>query len=695
VVPVRPDDGGSARERLRGALGRALYSGWYIVGSPTPPTGDSVAASRIIGREHVAQLEAARTNTRTLREGLPLYEINGDTATFGVLGLRMTAPLSELVTDGPRVPGATVGVWMPNERRASAPGFWLMFGRVHPPDLDDSRIVRVYWNLCADGAPKLVRALGAGLDDAGVGYRLKLLSAPHHYRKRTDTAVLYLERNDWEAGAEAIARAQHAVAQWLDPETPVFTRRIAPGLATADDPGGAVSFGQHRCGLVADGLIRVWEEGRTTIRDRVAAIEAAFEAASIDLARPHLQPGSTDLPELPIAPRRAARPNRPPSLEVARTICRQIADQAQWHEDRCGWLAPMILPHPEGGFEQGWGSLSPDLYDGSAGVALALAEVASACGDDLLARTALAAIRAAVRRAHETPPLGLFEGRAGIQIASARVARLLGGTPIEMVDETPEPEARFDLLGGTAGAIVADLALERKPETAIKNGEALLAVATRETNPCGLSRGSAGIGLALAELAGRTGRAAFRRGALDAFANERIHFDRTFQNWSSTPQRDGPDDIPPSFRATWCEGAGGIALSRLRAWELLGDDVLRDEAFTALRTTERVTRAWLRSGCWNFTLCHGLAGNAEILRLGAEIHPAGLALADEVMRAGAQRITARGRQWPCGVPDGEPPSLMNGLAGIAHAYLRLHDPTVPSVLLPRAGSFAPASAGPG
>jgi hypothetical protein len=39
--------------------------------------------------------------------------------------------------------------------------------------------------------------------------------------------------------------------------------------------------------------------------------------------------------------------------------------------------------------------------------------------------------------------------------------------------------------------------------------------------------------------------------------------------------------------------------------------------------------------------------------------------------------------WPCGVPGGgESPSLMLGLAGIGHFYLRLYDPaSVPSVLL--------------
>ena|SRR6266850_6755916 len=90
-----------------------------------------------------------------------------------------------------------------------------------------------------------------------------------------------------------------------------------------------------------------------------------------------------------------------------------------------------------------------------------------------------------------------------------------------------------------------------------------------------------------------------------------------------------------------------------------------------------------KSGDYSFCLCHGMAGNAEIL---VQIHDltgrtglreAAIALADEGMR----RHHGSGT-WPCGIPQGgESPSLLPGLAGIGYFYLRLHDPSIPSPLM--------------
>lgn len=52
------------------------------------------------------------------------------------------------------------------------------------------------------------------------------------------------------------------------------------------------------------------------------------------------------------------------------------------------------------------------------------------------------------------------------------------------------------------------------------------------------------------------------------------------------------------------------------------------------------------------------------------------------------RYGAGERPWPCGAHSGEVPGLMLGLAGIGHAFLRLHDAAVPSVLMFRADAPA-------
>jgi lantibiotic modifying enzyme len=152
----------------------------------------------------------------------------------------------------------------------------------------------------------------------------------------------------------------------------------------------------------------------------------------------------------------------------------------------------------------------------------------------------------------------------------------------------------------------------------------------------------------------------------------------------------------PGYAVAWCHGAPGIGLSRLRAYEILGSDTARHEAEAAVRSTMRVLTHPAFGPQSDYALCHGRAGNAELLIHAAE------ALGDETARAAAETVGHQGIEafcrhdlpWPCGVPGGgETPSLMLGLAGIGYFYLRLYDPvSVPSVLIvrPRAAATRPA-----
>ena len=77
----------------------------------------------------------------------------------------------------------------------------------------------------------------------------------------------------------------------------------------------------------------------------------------------------------------------------------------------------------------------------------------------------------------------------------------------------------------------------------------------------------------------------------------------------------------------------------------------------------------------SFCLCHGLTGNAEVLSLCADGSAPAL-----VWRVATRcRRTVRvERAWS---PNAAP-GLMLGRSGIGLFYLRLFDPSVPSVLLP-------------
>jgi hypothetical protein len=62
----------------------------------------------------------------------------------------------------------------------------------------------------------------------------------------------------------------------------------------AEDPGLGESFGQHRCGVLADGMLHAWERKARHLDERLAIVADHFASANISLSAPYLNPGSQD-----------------------------------------------------------------------------------------------------------------------------------------------------------------------------------------------------------------------------------------------------------------------------------------------------------------------------------------------------------------------------------------------------------------
>jgi lantibiotic modifying enzyme len=398
--------------------------------------------------------------------------------------------------------------------------------------------------------------------------------------------------------------------------------------------------------------------------------------------------------------------------EAALAIAGRLGDDAIWHAGRCNWVGPTSETR-RGASAVAYRSLGPDLYGGTAGIGLVLAEIATVIGDAGSRRTGIAALRHALDRAGDIAPDaagGLYTGRVGVAVAAIRSGLLLdqpelaeGGQTLLRGAVSHALDARpDDLVAGRAGAVVGLLIAASampSPELTARAadvGDALVQdVATRERpawqngtgrpTPTGLSHGAAGIAHALLELWAATGLARHRNAGERAIAQEQAHFDPLARNWPDGRNGRGGTGSTVSF-VSWCHGAPGIGLARTRAWRLTGDLARRAEAGGALEVTARWTRAAVAASRGSYCLCHGLGGNAEILRdCGDTTGPrAGelRALAREVARTGLSEYHATGREWPCGAPGGVSPGLMTGVAGIARFYLRAARPTLPSLLLP-------------
>jgi lantibiotic modifying enzyme len=213
----------------------------------------------------------------------------------------------------------------------------------------------------------------------------------------------------------------------------------------------------------------------------------------------------------------------------------------------------------------------------------------------------------------------------------------------------------------------------------------------------GFSHGTAGIGWALLELHRETQEEKFKQAALQAFRHERHYFSEEHQNWPDLRNLQHGQSQGPSYAVAWCHGAPGIGLSRLRAFQLTQDPALRIEAEAALNTTHKSLDPSMYGGQANYSLCHGLAGNAELLIYAGQVlrRPDCHLAAQQLGLKGIETYERNRLPWPCGVlGGGETPNLLLGLAGIGYFYLRLHDPTmVPSILIvvPRAEAASRAA----
>jgi len=398
--------------------------------------------------------------------------------------------------------------------------------------------------------------------------------------------------------------------------------------------------------------------------------------------------------------------------QQAQQIIRSIVASAIRGDDgTVAWIAPVVD-------ETGWSvrPMAQDLYNGMSGTALLMGaylretragRVDPVEGVEEVYKAALHTLRLSdekLRKLREERlkvrprPPGGYIGIAS-QIWTYLILAHWGldggdglerahGLAAEDLPEAVEADEVYDVLGGTAGAIVPLLALARRTgeecylHMASQLGDRVCERAQHEhdrvcwTHPSwpegigGFAHGVTGIGWALTKLAAETGHERHQETAVAALSFEEDLFDEAEQNWRDLRGLD-----KARTRAAWCHGAVGIGLAHLDL-----DPTLTNPA-TQQVLRRAVGATWRLGLGWNHCLCHGNFGAWELLEsaIALDEGPGDLT----VVRLRELLLTNLEKRGPSAglASDTFGPGLMPGFGGVAYQLLRMHPETdLPSLL---------------
>ncbi len=398
-------------------------------------------------------------------------------------------------------------------------------------------------------------------------------------------------------------------------------------------------------------------------------------------------------------------------LNTALDIGKQLAVNAVWHKNRCNWIGEN-LDASESGYRIVHRSFDMELYSGISGIALFLSKLYVVTQDKVIRHTLEGALNNIAWQLESKPlnlSYGTYNGSLGIawslfQIGEDLKDESLIEKAFNLLKEINKVEfnpQQLDIIDGPAGAILSLIKIWRKNqeewvlEMAKKCGDFLLRSANKidenswswpsafsQLDLTGFSHGAGGISTALLELSVITQDSKYSEAAFKGYNYEKKWFVKEQENWADLREYKGDGQFVCGL--AWCHGAPGFVLSRLRAYQLSGNMNYWEEAKFALNTTYKnvvqsmANNAKLRA---NFSICHGLAGNADILLEAGQKcnHQDYINIAQQVGRLGIELYAKNGLSWPSGINDpsgqtigqGETPGLMQGMAGTGYFYLRL------------------------
>ena len=288
------DDGEKGRALKLDRLSHWLYATWYSGFGPP-----EAAPRSFPGRENLvpALRSSARASTRWETGWVAIRVAPGGACLAGrgnhTRELR-PGEYANLSRKGlPTTPGDALAVTELVQWTDQATGFWCARSWCREPR---GPLVRVYFSVGGDQVGFVIRAVTGMMDELKLPYSLKCPSLVAAY-SRVDSLLVYLEADSWKRAVSAVKVVAKQTISHLRNTTPPLTKRIAHGVAFAEDPGTNQSFGESRCAALAPAALTLLCDARIANSGGLVTLMESLRAAGIDPARPWLNRSRSGQPE--------------------------------------------------------------------------------------------------------------------------------------------------------------------------------------------------------------------------------------------------------------------------------------------------------------------------------------------------------------------------------------------------------------
>lgn len=149
----------------------------------------------------------------------------------------------------------------------------------------NQQIIEIYFNANPEGIIVLLGEITRQLNDLKITFTFKILDNPNNY-PCYDAGILTFFRDDYLVVLEVIKSLYPCIQSNLNPETPLCTFKLAPGIGLAEI--SEVDFANSRCSAIANGLLAAWYQDDNSPDNRLQWIMKEFSLAKINCKYPYL-----------------------------------------------------------------------------------------------------------------------------------------------------------------------------------------------------------------------------------------------------------------------------------------------------------------------------------------------------------------------------------------------------------------------